>query len=104
MIRIGFFGTPSLARDVLSDLLASHDFEVVFVVTNPDKPSGRSGELKGSPVKDLAVEKNISLFQPMKVRGNEQLLIDIRSYECDYFIVVAYGKILPLELLNIPKK
>lgn len=57
MIRIGFWGTPTLARAVLSDLFADPRFEVVFVVTNPDRSIGRSGELRPSPVKELGQEK-----------------------------------------------
>lgn len=104
MIRIWFFWTPSLAATVLSDLCKSSICEVVFAVSNPDKPFGRSGELRSSPVKELALTQVIPVFTPPKVRGNEQFLADIRSYECDYFVVVAYGKILPVELLDIPKK
>ena len=74
------------------------------MVSNPDKPFGRSGELQPSPVKTLALKHNIPTFTPQKVRGNEEFLDEIRSYECDYFIVVAYGKILPVELLDMPKK
>jgi len=104
MTRIWFFGTPSLASSVLADILADSRFEVVFVVTNPDKPFGREQVMKPSPVKELAHTGNIPILQPLKVRGNEQFLDDIRTYNCDYFIVVAYGKILPLELLQIPRK
>lgn len=104
MIRIWFFGTPSLARQVLEDISVVSDFEVVFVVTNPDKPIGRESLLKSTPVKEYALKKNIPAFTPEKIRGNEHFLNDIRTFWCDYFIVVAYGKILPLELLQIPKK
>jgi methionyl-tRNA formyltransferase len=103
-MRIWFFGTPSLSAWVLSDLLTSSEIEVVFIVTNPDKPIGRTSELRPSPVKIVALEKWIPLFQPWKVRGNEVFLSEIKAFQCDYFVVVAYGKILPLELLEIPKK
>ena len=104
MIHIGFFGTPSLAASVLSDILATDDMVVDFVVTNPDKPFGRSGEMRASPVKALALEHTLPVFQPVKIRENREFLDTIRSYHCDYFVVVAYGKILPVELLEIPKK
>lgn len=78
--------------------------DVVFVVTNPDKPFGRNQELKASPVKEMAISHSIPILQPQKIRGNTEFLDTIRAYECDYFIVVAYGKILPSELLEIPKK
>ncbi len=104
MIRIWFFGTPSLAATVLDALSSDPQFEIAFVVTNPDKPFGREQTMKASPVKELALAKDIPVFQPVKIRGNEQFLDDIRAYDCDYFIVVAYGKIVPLELLEIPSK
>jgi methionyl-tRNA formyltransferase len=104
MIRIWFFGTPYLARRVLEDIFASSDFEVVFAVTNPDKPFGRSWEMRASAVKDLALEKNIPLLQPLRIRENKEFLDELRTYNCDYFVVVAYWKILPKELLEIPKK
>ncbi len=104
MIRVGFFGTPGLARDVLRDLISSPDFEVVFVVTNPDKPFGRDQTMKPSPVKQYANEKNILVLTPTKIRENTEFFDTLRTFDCDYFVVVAYGRILPLELLQIPHK
>ena len=104
MIRVGFFGTPWLARDVLRDIISSHDFEVVFVVTNPDKPFGRDQAMKPSPVKECAMEKDIPVFTPTKIRENREFFDILRWFDCDYFVVVAYGRILPLELLQIPHK
>lgn len=72
-IRIGFFGTPYLASCVLHDLFCDPDFEVVFIVTNPDKPIGRSGELQPTPVKKLALEKDIPIYTPTKIRDNREL-------------------------------
>ena len=102
-MKIGFFGTPALAASVLSDLVASGD-EVVFAVTNPDAPVGRSGESKPTPVKSVAVGAGIPVLTPEKIRGNVEFLETLRSYGAEYFVVVAYGKILPKELLDIPKK
>ncbi len=103
-MRIWFFGTPSLATSVLRDLITTSDIEVVFVVTNPDKSVGRSWELQSTPVKTLAILHSIPVFTPTRIRENIELLDQLRSYNCDYFIVVAYGKILPTSLLEIPKK
>ena len=79
-------------------------FDIVFVVTNPDKPFGRDQIMKASPVKELALTHDTPVLQPTRVRGNVPFLDDIHSYDCDYFIVVAYGQIVPLALLQIPKK
>ncbi len=102
-MRIGFFWTPNFAANVLRDLVSEWDMEVVFVVTNPDKPVGRNQELKSSPVKEAAKLYTIPVLQPQKIRGNNEFLDILRWYMCDYFVVVAYGKILPVELLEIPK-
>lgn len=103
-ISIGFFGTPSLAAAVLEDIFHDENFEIKFVVTNPDKPFGRKQELISSPVKIFANSKNIPVFQPEKIRNNEEFLHTISAYDCDYFVVVAYGKILPNSILDMPKK
>jgi methionyl-tRNA formyltransferase len=76
----------------------------MFVVTNPDKSVGRSGELQSTPVKALANAHNIPVFTPTTVRRSPEFLEVLKSYDCDYFIVVAYGKIVPQELLDIPTK
>ena len=104
MIRIGFFGTPILSARVLEDFLGSPKFEVAFVVTGEDKPIGRHQVMTANPVKEMALAHNLVLLQPARVRGNIEFLEKIATYEADYFVVVAYGKILPQELLEIPKK
>lgn len=73
-------------------------------MTNPDKLFGRKQELISSPVKIFAKKNNIKIFQPEKIRNNTEFLDEISAYNCDYFVVVAYGKILPKALLDIPKK
>lgn len=77
---------------------------MAFVVTGEDKPVGRHQVLTANPVKELALEHSLSVLQPARIRDNTELLETIASYEADYFVVVAYGKILPRELLVIPKK
>ena len=103
-MRIWFFWTPYLAARVLEDLISQENIEVTFVVSNPDKPFGRDQILRPTPVKELALKEWIPVFTPEKVRNNTEFLDTIRGYDCDYFVVVAYGKILPMELLAIPKK
>jgi methionyl-tRNA formyltransferase len=67
-MKIGFFGTPELARRILHDLLSAEGIEVVFAVTNPDKPIGRSQELHPSPVRALADARSIPVYTPVRVR------------------------------------
>ncbi|PID84379.1 methionyl-tRNA formyltransferase [Candidatus Gracilibacteria bacterium] len=103
-MKIGFLGTPELAKKVLLSLLQEEDMEVLFVITNPDKPVGRKKILTPTPVKTLAQEHDIDIFTPKNIKGNRELYQTIQKYECDYFVVVAYGKILPADFLEIPKK
>ncbi len=94
-----FFGTPESAETVLKMLTdAGHTPNAIF--TNPDRPVGRKQILTPSPVKLLAESLNIPVHQPEKLKDAEEFL---RSTQWDFFIVVAYGKIFPQWLLNIPK-
>ncbi|MDD2566013.1 MAG: methionyl-tRNA formyltransferase [Candidatus Gracilibacteria bacterium] len=104
MIKIGFFGTPHFAKKVLEDLYNSSKFEIAFVVTGIDKPVGRSQALTPTPVKEFALSKDLKIIQPQKIRGNDEFLNEIKTYQVDYLVVVAYGKILPNEVLEVPKK
>lgn len=101
MIKIGFFGTPEYAVQTL-EILTKAGFEVAFVVTQPDRPKGRKMLLTPPPAKSWALSKNISIFQPEKLR-DENFTSELKKFECDVFIVIAYGKIIPDEILNIPK-
>lgn len=104
MIRIGFFGTPHLSAKVLQDFLNHPEFEVAFVVTGEDKPIGRHQILTANEVKTLAMAHNLPILQPARIRGNTDFLEEIKRYGVDYFVVVAYGKILPIDVLQVPKK
>lgn len=102
MLNIVFMGTPDFARESLNAIYeAGHN--ILAVVTNPDKPKGRGMKLIPSPVKEFAIEKNLKIYQPLKVRNNEDFIGEIKSLNPDVICVVAYGKILPKELLDIPK-
>ena len=102
MLNIVFMGTPDFARESLKVIYeAGHN--ILAVVTNPDKPKGRGMKLIPSPVKEFAIEKNLKIYQPLKVRNNEDFIGEIKSLNPDVICVVAYGKILPKELLDIPK-
>lgn len=102
MLRIVFMGTPDFAEKSLEKVFeAGHKIEVV--VTNVDKPKGRGMKLIASPVKQFALEKGIKVLQPVKVRNNIEFIDEIKKINPDVICVVAYGKILPKELLEIPK-
>jgi methionyl-tRNA formyltransferase len=94
-------GTPDFARSALEKIIeAGH--EVVLVVTQPDKPKGRSGELQVSDVKACALEHNLPVFQPVKIKEAEHVAY-LKSIEADIYVVAAFGQILSQEILDIPK-
>ena len=99
MLNIVFMGTPDFAKESLESIYnAGHN--IMAVVTNPDRPKGRGMKMIASPVKEFAIEKNIPVLQPNKIREIEDELIKLKP---DLFCVVAYGKILPQDILDIPK-
>lgn len=101
-MKIIFMGTPDFAKESLEAVYNSKN-EVLAVVTNPDKPKGRGMKMIASPVKEFALEKNLKIYQPTKVRNNTEFIEEIKALNPDLLCVVAYGKILPKELLDIPK-
>ena len=101
-MRILFMGTPDFAQESLKSLVEAN-FDIVGVVTNPDKPKGRGMKLVASPVKEYAKEKELKIYQPTKVRNNSEFIEEIKQLNPDVICVVAYGKILPKEILDIPK-
>ena len=101
-IKVVFMGTPDFAEESLRELYEA-GFNIIGVLTNPDKPSGRGMKLKASPVKEYALSKNIPVYQPKKVRNNEEILNTLKELATDVIAVVAYGKILPQEILDVPK-
>lgn len=101
-MKIVFMGTPDFAKESLEAIYNSGN-KVLAVVTNPDKPKGRGMKMIASPVKEFALEKNLKIYQPTKVRNNTEFIEEIKTLNPDLLCVVAYGKILPKELLDIPK-
>ena len=101
-MRLLFCGTPQFAVPTLQHLLAQPDFEIVAVITQPDRPRGRGQEVTFSPIKQAAQSANIPIFQPEKIRAPEceQFLRDASP---DAIVIIAYGQIIPARLLNIPK-
>ncbi len=100
-MRIVFMGTPDFASASLKKLIDER-FDVVGVFTQPDKPKGRGMELCASPVKELALENGLPVFQPVKMRDGTALA-QIKALEPDILVVVAYGRILPDDILAVPK-
>ena len=102
MLNIVFMGTPDFAKESL-EALYNAGCNILGVVTNPDKPKGRGMKMIASPVKQFAIENNIPIYQPIKIRNNEEFIKKIKELNPDIICVVAYGKILPKEILDIPK-
>ena len=101
-MNIVFMGTPDFARDSLKALVeAGHNIKLV--VTNPDKPKGRGMKLIPSDVKVYAESQSLQIAQPIKVRKNEEFIAKLKEINPDLIVVVAYGKIIPKEILDIPK-
>lgn len=100
-MRVIFMGTPDFAVGTLEEIIkAGH--EVVLVVTQPDKPRGRSGALQFPPVKECAVAHGIEVFQPKKIREEENVEY-LRKYNADIMVVAAFGQLLPKSILDMPK-
>ena len=100
-MKIVFMGTPKLAAGVLKALYeAGH--EISAVVTQPDKPKGRSRALQMSPVKEYALQKGIEVFQPVRIRKPEAVE-KLKEFDAEVFVVAAFGQILSQEILDMPK-
>ena len=100
-MRIVFMGTPDFAAASLQKLI-DEGFDVVGVFTQPDKPKGRGMELSFSPVKELALRAGLPVYQPEKMRDGTALAI-LRELRPDILVVVAYGRILPDDMLALPR-
>ena len=101
-LRIIFMGTPELARAILQALIACSDFQVIAVVTQPDRPKGRDLKLQASPVKELALHHRLPVLQPERAR-NEDFIETLRGLPADLAAVAAYGQILPKRILDLPR-
>ena len=101
-IKVVFMGTPEFAKESFKRLVED-GYDVVACFTNEDKPSGRGMKLNASAVKEYALEQQIPVYQPKKVRNNPEVVNILKQLEPDFIAVVAYGKILPVEILEIPK-
>lgn len=102
-MQVIFFGTPQFAVPSLQALLEHPDFEVIGVVTQPDKRRGRGNQLLPSPVKQVALEHQLTVWQPKRIKKDRETLDRLKQLSADAFIVVAYGQILSPEILAMPK-
>lgn len=101
-MKIIFAGTPSFAAFHLKLLLES-EHELAAVLTQPDRPSGRGGETRPSPVKLLALENQLRTLQPERLKNNKEIISLLRGINPDLILVVAYGLVLPKDFINLPK-
>lgn len=102
MKSVVFMGTPDFAVPALKSLIDNPDYDVKLVVSQPDKPQGRHQVLTPSPVKQLALQNNLEIYQPENLKG-EAVYETIAAIAPDFIVVSAYGKILPKCILDIPK-
>ena len=97
-LKVVFMGTPEFAVPVLEGLI--ENYEVILVVSQPDKRVGRKQELKNTPIKEVALKHNIPVFQPVKIREDYGEIIDLNP---DIIVTCAYGQIIPKVILDCPK-
>ena len=102
-MQVIFFGTPQFAVPTLQKLLDHPRFNVIGVVTQPDKRRGRGKQLIPSAVKKIALNHNIPIWQPKRIKKDQDTLSQLKNSQADAFVVVAYGQILSLEILQMPK-
>ncbi len=98
-MRVVFMGTPEIAAKCLERVIEA-GYEVVGVFTQPDRPRGRGHKLVYSEVKEVALAHNIPVYQPLRLRGNEEALEQLRGLKPDVTVVVAYGQLLPISFLE----
>ncbi|WP_366524965.1 methionyl-tRNA formyltransferase [Acaryochloris sp. IP29b_bin.137] len=102
-MKLIYWGTPQFAVPSLERLLQEPNFEVVGVVTQPDKRRGRGGKVSPSPVKEVAVAAGLPIWQSQNIKADQTVLAELRSHAVDAFVVVAYGQILSPEILAMPR-
>ena len=98
-MRVIFMGTPEFSVGTLEALVAA-GHEVVLAVTQPDKPKGRGKEMQFTPVKIAAEKHGIPVYQPKRIR-NAECIEELKKYEADIMVVIAFGQILPKEILEL---
>lgn len=102
MYRIVFMGTPDFSVSAL-EAIYNANYEIVLAVSQMDKPAGRDLKIRPTPVKEFCISHNIPIIQPDRIKGNQEFLDILKQLSPDFIITAAYGKILPKEVLEIPK-
>jgi methionyl-tRNA formyltransferase len=102
-LRIVFFGTPQFAIPTLEKLLSAPQFQVVGVVTQPDKVRGRGNQVTPSPIANMAQAHHLPILQPARIKKDPEAIAALRDLAADVFVVIAYGQILSQEILDLPK-
>jgi methionyl-tRNA formyltransferase len=102
-MKLAFMGTPDFALPTLKALIENPEHEVIDVFTQPDKPRGRGRHLQAPPVKQLALESGLPVLQPNRLKDNDEIYTFLRKANLDAVIVVAYGKMIPADMLEIPR-
>ncbi|MEM9150909.1 MAG: methionyl-tRNA formyltransferase [Cyanobacteria bacterium P01_F01_bin.3] len=102
-MRVVFFGTPQFAVPSLNRLLNHSDFEVIAVVTQPDKRRGRGSKVTPSPVKAAAANAHCPIWQPARIKKDPETLAQLDALRADAFVVIAYGQILSQAILDMPR-
>ncbi len=101
-LRIVFCGTPAFAVPALRQLIAQPDFQIAGVITQPDRPRGRGSEISVSPVKKVALEAGLPVYQPERIK-EEAAQEYFRNVAPDVVVIIAYGQIIPARLIAIPR-
>lgn len=100
-MKVVFMGTSDFAVPSLAKLI-DHKYNIIGVVTQPDRPRGRGNKVTFSPIKELALKHGLEVFQPIRIRDTEAI-DTLRNWEPDVVVVVAYGQILPTEIIDLPR-
>lgn len=102
-MKIAFFWTWEFSKNILKWILEIWNIEVKLAVSQPDKPVWRNKIIEETPIKQFAKEKNIKVLQPEKLKNNTDFLNELDKLELDFIVVVAYGKLVPIQVLESPK-
>jgi len=102
-MKVVFFGTPDFAIPTLEHLLEHQSFDVLAVVTQPDKRRERGNKTTASPVKSVALARQIPVFSPQRLKKDPETLSKLNDLDADIFVVIAYGQILSQEILDMPR-